>query len=146
MKPYYATMVKRWHTHPHLSDTNDAVGYHSGRMAVLALMIWPDADRYLLSDCLVHDLGEIDTGDRPYGYEEKTAAAEIKAITDMGLFFDGSNPKLKFLDMLDAYLWARHHKPELIMRSDWRQMWKRIVDMADAFGVDIEYIVNKEVH
>lgn len=38
MTPYYAAMTRRWHTNPHLSHTVDPVGYHGGRMAILALM------------------------------------------------------------------------------------------------------------
>jgi hypothetical protein len=29
--------------------------------------------------------------------------------------------RLKYLDRLDAYLWAQHHAPQIMDRADWRE-------------------------
>lgn len=66
LKQWYATFTRRWHTSPHLSHTVDPVGYHSGRMAVLALTLFHDCSRALLAAIAAHDLGESVTGDVPF--------------------------------------------------------------------------------
>ena len=133
MTPWLTTFTRRWHTHPHLSQTNDPVGYHSGRMGVLALDFFgPDAD--LLAACLTHDLGEYVTGDAPFGSPAKDHSAERHARLDMGMLWPESD-KLKFLDTLDSYLWARHHAPQVIKEPDWRNQLFTLLEMADNLNV-----------
>jgi hypothetical protein len=47
---------------------------------------------------------------------------EEQALSAMGLAFSLSltdQRRLKYLDRLDAYMWAEHHRPELMDRPDW---------------------------
>jgi 5'-deoxynucleotidase YfbR-like HD superfamily hydrolase len=135
MTPYLATMVMRWHTHPHLSQTNDPVGYHSGRMAILGLDFF-GIDGDLLAACLTHDLGEYATGDVPFGSPIKNEHHERIARMQMGMNKgDHDNPRVKFLDLLDSYLWARHHAPALMVRGDWKKQLLTIQDTADRLDV-----------
>lgn len=135
MTPYLACMVRRWHTHPHLSQTVDPVGYHSGRMAVLAIDFF-GVDGDLLAACLTHDLGEIVTGDVPFGSPIKNEHHERVARMQMGMNKGNhDDPRVKFLDLLDSYLWARHHALHLMAREDWQKQLLTVREMAGRLGV-----------
>ena len=137
MAPWRATFTRRWHANAALCHTVDPVGYHSGRMGVLALHFWgAGASRDLLVACLCHDLGESATGDVPWDVKRDNPdlkaildRVEGKALADMGLAFDLSPDdarRLQFLDRLDAYLWAKHHAPHVLNMPDWRATWEWI--------------------
>ena len=133
MTPWLATFVKRWHTHPVLCETHDPLSAHSGRMGVLALDFFgPDAG--LLAACLTHDLGEYVTGDAPFGSPAKDHGAEIDARIDIDMWYP-SDKRVRFLDLLDSYLWARHHAPEVVKSKEWRKQFLTIIEMADSLGV-----------
>ena len=133
MTPWLATFVKRWHTHPVLCETHDAVAAHSGRMGVLALDFFgPDAG--LLAACLTHDLGEYVTGDAPFGSPCKDNNIENVFRDSIRMLYPGGD-RLKFLDLLDSYLWAQHHAPNVVKQPDWRKQLLTIIEMADSFGV-----------
>ena len=138
MKPYYAAMTRRWHTNEHLSHTVDPIGYHGGRMAILALMFWPLCNKWLLAQCVTHDLGEYETGDIPFGAKNKDHGEEDVARVCMGMDFGTPDARLKFLDILDAYLWAQHHAPHVLNRNDWKEQREKILDTAFDLGVDLE--------
>lgn len=138
MTPYYAAMTRRWHTNEHLSHTVDPVGYHGGRMAILALMFWPDCGKELIADCVIHDLGEYRTGDIPFGAPNKDNYAEMDAIQDMGFNYFGMYPRLKFIDSLDAYLWAQHHAPWVLVSEDWNEQREKILAMANELGISLK--------
>jgi 5'-deoxynucleotidase YfbR-like HD superfamily hydrolase len=103
-------------------------------MGVLALHLWPDCSRELLKACLCHDLGESVTGDVPwmaksdYPLSEALDRLECIALADMGMLFDlnklTDQRRLKYLDRLDAYLWAKHHAPKLARGKKWRKARK----------------------
>ena len=128
---YQSTMVRRWHTNPHLGHIPDPVGYHGGRMAVLAIMFWP-GNSELLEACITHDLGECVSGDAPWLAKQypplKEALDEIADEwsagngLDMHLGLGTDNAKrLKFLDRADAYLWMLHHARRLRKKPDWKE-------------------------
>lgn len=127
--PWLATMTRRWHCNSDLSHTVDPVGYHGGRMAVMALEFWGDgASRALLVACVCHDLGEHATGDvpAPAKADKKLAKAlrrlEGKALDDLGLAFKlnkRDKRRLQYLDRVDAYKWAQHHAPHILGREEW---------------------------
>lgn len=128
MTPWLASHVRRWHCNPQLAHTQDPVAAHSGRMGILALQHWPDASRELLAACLVHDLGEHATGDIPLPAKAdgtlRSAADRLEeaALHRMGLSYSLSardERRLKYLDRLDAYLWAEHHRPDLMGVAEW---------------------------
>lgn len=146
LKQWQATFTRRWHTSPHLSHTVDPVGYHSGRMAVLALTLFPDASRYLLAAIAVHDLGESVTGDVPWGAKRMR---ELKYLLDgieqmqMRGFGFGDMMKLngldarrlKFIDRLDAYLWADHHAPGMVLQdADWNEQIQWLKKESEELG------------
>jgi hypothetical protein len=133
MTPWLATFTRRWHTHPHLSQTNDPIGYHSGRMGVLALDFFGE-DANLLAACLTHDLGEYVTGDAPFGSPCKDMEYEDDVRLDMGMFYQ-CDARVKFLDLLDSYLWARHHAPHVLKEPEWIKQWLTITEMGHNLGV-----------
>jgi len=134
MTPYLATFVRRWHTHPHLSHTVDPIGYHGGRMAILALDLFSNPSRDLLAACVTHDLAESVTGDVPYDSPIKDHGIEECILDNMDMSYDGG-PELKFLDLLDSYLWARHHAPWLMDRKEWQDQREKILDLASELSV-----------
>lgn len=141
---WLATFVRRWHTNPDLCHTVDPIGWHSSRMAILALQIWPDCSRDLLVSCLCHDLGESVTGDVPFGAKadndltDRLAMMEVKALIKMRMTWDVSaldHKRLKYLDRLDAYLWAKHHAPHVLTRQDWREALAWLQAEADNLNI-----------
>ena len=148
MTPWMATHVRRWHANPALCHTVDPIGFHSGRMGVLALHFWgAGASRDLLVACLCHDLGESATGDVPWDVKRDNPdlkaildRIEANALADMGLAFDLSPDdarRLQFLDRLDAYGWAQHHAPHVMRYPDWREARAWIEAEAAALGVEV---------
>lgn len=141
MQVYYSTMVRRWHTNPHLSHTVDPVGYHGGRMAILALVLWPAAWR-LRDACLTHDLGEYVSGDIPWGasLDVKAAADDVADKWSVRNSVDSHfciDIRLKFLDRLDSYLWARHHAPHILTEKDWQDQLDWLKSEAKKLEVDL---------
>lgn len=147
---WHAGFTARWHageSAPWLARSGDRVDGHGGRMAVLALHFWGgSASRDLIAACVTHDLGEIVTGDVPKGAKANVAlrevldAAEGAALDHMRLrinliAFDQA--RLKFLDRLDAYLWAQHHAPQLMARQDWQADHAWLLAAAARLGVEL---------
>jgi len=105
-------------------------------MAVLALHYWPGCSRDLLVACLCHDLGESIAGDIPCGAKQGALKTEIdiaegNALTALGLNYSvdvGDALRLKYLDRLDAYLWAQHHAPHLMLTKEWICAKKWLID------------------
>jgi hypothetical protein len=130
---WYATLTPRWHagdSAPWLARSGDTVGAHGARMAITARQIWPDASPALLWACIAHDLGEAAAGDAPLAAKSdptlKSALdrIEAQALDDMGIAMPLSardRDRLKYLDRLDAYLWAGHHAPHLHDWPEWRK-------------------------
>jgi len=128
-KAWLATFTRRWHANPDMCHTIDPVGAHSGRMGVLALQLFgASASRELLAACLCHDLGEHVTGDVawPAKQDAELGAAldriEEAALVSMGMSYTiapADQRRLKYLDRLDAYLWADHHSPHIMGRDGW---------------------------
>ena len=135
MTAWRATFTRRWHANPDLCHTVDPVGYHSGRMGVLALQCFrATASRELLVACLCHDLGESKVGDVAWPAKRDPILSdaldrlEAKALADMGMAYELSAldyRRLKYLDRLDAYLWAQHHAPQILDGDGWpeQQVW-----------------------
>lgn len=81
--------VRRYHTVRTL--TEDTVGHHSHGVAMLVLLLDPDADGMMLRAALLHDLSEQYTGDIPspakreFGIGEDVSSLELKLLDDAGL-------------------------------------------------------------
>jgi 5'-deoxynucleotidase YfbR-like HD superfamily hydrolase len=103
-------------------------------------MIWRDPNAELLAACVTHDLGEYVTGDVPYGSPNKDSNAELDALEDMGMLYPlcpEDSDKLKLLDLLDAYLWARHHAPFAMVSHEWIDHREKVLELADKLGVSL---------
>ncbi len=147
MTPWLASFTRRWHANPDLCHTVDPVAAHSGRMGILALHLWGAvASRDLLAACLAHDLGESVTGDIPWGAKQddtlRIAATHLEenALRSMGMAFDltaDDARRLKFLDRLDAYLWAKHHAPQVLTRDGWPEALAWLQREADALKTEV---------
>lgn len=129
MTPWLASHIRRWHANPALAHIPDTLGGHGGRMGILALQIWGDgASRELLAACLCHDLGEYATGDVPKPAKaDPTLRSALTRLEDAALHKLGMSyslsaedqRRLKYLDVLDAYLWCELHRPDLLDRDGW---------------------------
>jgi len=125
-----ATFTRRWHRHARLADTHDPIAAHQGRVALLALMLFP-REHALHRAAILHDMGEATVGDVPNPV--KNANPDLKAALDriegeamaaMGLpavsMDQRDRDMLRLCDKLDAILWARHHRPELMDEPGWK--------------------------
>ena len=141
---FYAGLTTRWHTNPHLAQTCDRLDGHQGRVARLILALWPDASRDLIIVALTHDDGESVTGDIPATYSKslrhKLAEARARGeIWGSGMlrlsYTDGQ--RLRLADKLDAYMWAEHHAPAVVLDNpEWSEAWQEIVKLAVELGVE----------
>lgn len=145
-KVWRAGRVARWHANPDLSGSGDSVDGHSGRMAALAVALFPDLSVDLMTAIATHDLGEHGVGD--VSADAKRADLELKValdrreaavLRDMGLppidLGERDARRLKLLDRLDAYLWMLHRAPWLDVRKDWQGDLKWLLAEAEALGV-----------
>ncbi len=158
---WLAGSTVRWHVQPQLSMTRDRVDGHSGRVAILVLQFKPDAPVELLRAAIVHDLGESQVGDLAYpvkrNHPEIAAATEILekvALRKMGLDFpdlpEDLAQVLSYCDRLDAYLWALHHRPDMVFTHPaWLAYWEKLRGMALEFGqtwLDLQEEIIAGVH
>lgn len=107
-----ALNVRRYHQIP--THEIDTVGKHSAGVALFCMIIDPGCSRNVLAHALVHDLGEIVTGDipspakkaMPIGVRVAIKAMENKAIEEMGFnlpeLTDSEARLIKVADMLDG--------------------------------------------
>ena len=127
--PWLATFTRRWHANPDLCHTVDPIGWHSGRMGVLALHLFGEsASRDLLVACLCHDLGENLPGDVTYQAKkdpefkaivDRLEAGHLKAMQMTFTLSPEDQRRLKYLDRLDAFLWAFHNTPHILGGNGW---------------------------
>lgn len=129
---FRAGAIRRWHTNAALAATGDRLDAHAGRVARLILAWHPAPSVALLRAALIHDDGEIGTGDIPGPIKatlpvdvaltleriEEAARAEIwgedpEITEDEALW-------LALADRLDAYLWAHTHGADM-GAHDWRE-------------------------
>lgn len=148
-----AGRVRRWHTHPHLSRTDDFNDGHQGRVARLLLALFPNVARDTLLTGLIHALthddGEAGTFDIPspvaarvlpnvrdeLAYQERAARQALwRDVVPHAP--DGATAQAVHLcDKLDAWLWMLHHHPALRLRSDWTKDADKIRALAIGLNV-----------
>ncbi len=98
--------VKRFHTVETLHT--ETVGHHSHGVAMLVLLLDPDASKSLLQAALFHDLSEHITGDIPspakrsYGISTQVDDLEERLMYDAGIVFPFlSNSEKRILKLAD---------------------------------------------
>lgn len=141
-----ACRVRRWHTNPHLSETNDLIDGHSHRVLMIALALEPELSRDAIIAISTHDMGEHGVGD--FSYMVKKARPDLAAELDdmekaarqqIGLPTPTLTPReasiLKIADWLDAWLWMLRHSPDLNNREDWRDQCASFLDLAEEAGL-----------
>ena len=141
---FCAGLTTRWHTNPHLAQTCDRLDGHQGRVARLILALFPDASRDLLIAALTHDDGESVTGDIPATYSKSDIHKVAEALARGEIWGSGmlrlsytDGQRLKLADKLDAYMWAEHHAPAVVLDNDeWSEAWQEIVKLAVELGVE----------
>jgi hypothetical protein len=139
MKPYpvwLSGFVRRWHCNPDLAHTAQTNAQHQWGCAVLALHLWPD-NHALMIAALTHDVGEVGIGDvsGPAKWANPTLkdaldSAEAKNFESLGLAVPEKTQELKLIDMLEAYLWAERHAPQVMDRDGWPEMVEDIASLA----------------
>lgn len=150
---WLAGATQRWHTHSMFADTQDRVDGHSARVAILILQLVPGAPVELLRAALTHDLGESMVGDKPSPFKRahpalnaKLEAVEAATLSAMGFEYpplylsDEQMRILKLCDELDAWLWARTHRPDFVKRHPaWRAMFARLRAEARDLGLVVKF-------
>jgi len=132
-----ATFVRRWHSNPDMCEVPDYLHGHQGRVALLALILFPDAHG-LHRAAILHDMGEHAVGDvssdakRRYpALKAALDAAEADAMDELSLPACDLGPMeeiaLRICDRLDAMLMVKRYKPELLQRADWMEDRKRLM-------------------
>lgn len=153
---WQATRVRRWHANPALAHTEDPVGAHSARVAIMLLYLDPKISRTALIYALQHDLAELITGDVPHPIKARDPefnAALSRADRDtnisMGIATDDLSHKelslIQICDKVDGYLWMKaHHSrtmPEDLFEA-WEQCLKAAYEHAEVldavYGTDFE--------
>ncbi len=146
-----ATLAHRWHRNAAMAATGDTVGGHHGRVALLAMMLFPTAHAVHRA-CVLHDLGEASVADVAGDVKDANPVLraeldrlEAAAIAALGIKFpkldDIERRMLWLCDKLDAFLWVQHHKPHLLQQLDWREARSRILTEANRLRVNVTEVV-----
>jgi 5'-deoxynucleotidase YfbR-like HD superfamily hydrolase len=140
LRVWNATTTTRWHRHPELRGTMDDIAGHQHRVAMLAMMIFPDRPSLVFA-ALVHDMGECAIGDVPNPIKQRYPAlkgalddAEAEECRKMRLpstmLTGPEKDMLRMCDKMDAYLWACLHRPDIIGRRGWPEDRGEIMELA----------------
>lgn len=145
LKAWTASFVRRWHTHPQLSGTNDFNCGHQQRTALLLLLFWPDSSRDAIIDALVHDQGEDDSGDMAHPAKARfpeirsmLQIVEESSVKQQGFRFEISEheeDRRRWADLLDSYLWMLMYKPRMKDRPEWKAQASKLENQAVLFGL-----------
>ncbi len=140
---FKAGRTRRWHVHPVLSDYDDRLDAHQGRVARLAMALFP-GDHALVCAALRHDDGESATADLP-SWLKDNMPPEVRAwfdtlenLAECELWGPGipCDPlRLMLCDRLDSIQWAAHNAPRLMAGKDWKGRVIVVRGMAKLAGV-----------
>lgn len=140
------SFTRRWHTNPDMSHTTDFNCAHQGRVALLALCLFPDAGLDLLRAAITHDQGEAGVGDVAFPVKQKhpefskhldemeAAHAEGRGLAPISLS-ELDTKKLKMCDRMDAVLWVLKCNPALSKTPQWQSDIAFCREQAGALGV-----------
>lgn len=143
---FNAGRCRRWHTHPVMADYDDRLDAHQGRVARLAMALFPGDDG-LIRAALIHDDGEAIVGDVPNPVKNRLPQVARDALDDMErIGIDrmwGYHPplsvdqakRLRLCDKLDAIMWARHKAPHMMTEPGWQADIAEVIALAAWCGV-----------
>jgi len=136
--------VRRWHTNLDLSCTEDYNDAHQGRVARIILALHPDPSAGLICAALTHDDGERGPGDLSTDAKKNP---ELRAIVEAEerktavktwgkiWWLESDEQKwLKFADRLDAYMWAKHKAPWVLVQDTWVKHRRELLDSVESLG------------
>lgn len=129
--------VKRYHTVTTL--VTETVGHHSHGVAMLVLLLNPDASGTVLRAALIHDLAECETGDIPspakrrFGINEQMSAIEEEVLISHGVHFPYLFPdeerNLKLADLAHGALFCAREIS--LGNSTMRVVFNRYIEYAE---------------
>jgi len=118
---YAAGQVKRWHTATHVFRQQNVME-HSGGVAMWITLFHPNPSAQLLKAALVHDLGELKTGDMPRWAKQMNPEIEVllNRLEETVLDIHGLNDWIDGLpddekqwlhgaDLFDAFMFLLHN-------------------------------------
>lgn len=143
-----AGRVRRWHSNPDMSHTDDYNDAHQGRVARIILALHPNPSKRLIFAALMHDDGESLTGDFSFEFKrqfpalrEQIRIAEHERIVELWGFQADLLPTdkkwLKFADCLDSYMWMVHKARHLAYRVDWAEQREWLIKTAEELNVTL---------
>jgi len=148
-KSWMAHRVQRWHTNPHLARFGQTLADHCHGVALFVMQLHPNPSRQLIAAALLHDGGEHYVGDIPSPAKKRlppevmAAINEAEAAAAVALdpdWFDADELEkvdmvwLKLADMLEAYVYARHHNTAALDNT-FEALKDDALTMADVLGV-----------
>jgi hypothetical protein len=145
MAAWRAGFTRRWHSNPDMAQFDDPVCGHSGRVAVLACLLFPHRPQVIRA-AVLHDLGEGAVGDmngeakrRNPDLAQMLHDLESDAMRDIGVPYPNlsatESDALRLCDLLDAWLFMMLRAPQLQDRPDWRACRHDILRLAISLGV-----------
>lgn len=150
LKAWNAGLVRRWHTQAELCDTVDYDSGHQQRCTIMLLLFWPDAPRWLIIACLIHDQGECDAGDMAGPAKAKhpeirtlLQIVESDSVREQGFPQFALTPeekrRVKFVDYLDSYIWMLRNKFSMAKKVAWQKQLEHLYNEADDLGIALEF-------
>ena len=143
-----AMRTRRWHADTDLVETDDRVDGHSGRVALLAHMLFPDVP-VLMTYAALHDVGEAKPGPGDVSHTVKrrhpdlarmVEQMEVARRAELGVALPllDADDRLRFelCDRLDGYLWIQRACPGALMREDVVQDFQWLVAAAHELGLE----------
>ena len=153
-----AGRVRRWHTNPDLSWTEDYLDGHHGRVARLLLYLHPRPHVALLRAALTHDDGEWAVGDLAQPFKARLRREAPSMLDYLELVEDNAADDLwedavagpadregaqaddiawlRFCDRLDAWMWAARWAPQAVRQHpSWVADRQRLIAAAIDLGI-----------
>lgn len=134
---YISCLTTRYHARPEISEFKQSIGEHSHAMSAIYLSICNEAgvapDYEIVTAIIFHDSHEHWCGDLPYDFKRlfPELATEVerkgkKIAEDQGIPAVDLDMHqltwLKMIDLLEAYLFVRLRRPDLINRTEWQNL------------------------
>lgn len=147
MKLYRSGMVQRYHSNPDLARFGQTNAAHQWGVAALILKLHPHPSRDLIVAALLHDVGELDTGDLASPFKRKypeiaeshSAVEYVHRDETIGQPFpnldDTETDWLRMCDSLEAFLFVKNHRPGILDSYGWPESLQEIHEIARRLNV-----------